>query len=102
MIQLIEDKRQEIERLCIKYSVARLDLFGSAASKPASCEAADVDLLVQFLPSVDARLFDMYFGFLEDLEALFGRSVDLVVDRAIRNPYFRKAVDESRRLLYAA
>ena len=41
-------------------------------------------------------------AFLEGLEELFGRPVDLVVDTAIRNPYFRRAVEQTRSPLYAA
>jgi predicted nucleotidyltransferase len=39
---------------------------------------------------------------LEALESLFGRSIDLVVDSAIRNPYFRRSVDQTKASLYAA
>ena len=44
---------------------------------------------------------DAYFGLLEGLEMLFGGPVDLIVDSAIRNPYFRQRVEESRTQLYA-
>lgn len=43
---------------------------------------------------------DCYFGLLEDLEQLFRRPIDLVEQSAIRNPYFRRAVEETRQLLY--
>jgi predicted nucleotidyltransferase len=41
-------------------------------------------------------------GFKEALEQLFGRSVDLVVPSAIRNPYFLESVERGKALLYAA
>jgi hypothetical protein len=43
-----------------------------------------------------------YFGLLEELEQLFGRSVDLIVDSAIRNPYFRQSIQRKKALLYGA
>jgi predicted nucleotidyltransferase len=47
--------------------------------------------------------FHQYFDFHAALERLFGRSVDLVEQSAIRNPYFRQAVDHGQRvLLYVA
>jgi len=46
--------------------------------------------------------FQQYFGLLEDLENLLGREVELVSDRAIRNPYFRQEVDETKQPLYVA
>jgi predicted nucleotidyltransferase len=36
------------------------------------------------------------------LEALTGQPVDLVVASAIKNPYFRQAVERTKTLLYAA
>lgn len=49
-----------------------------------------------------ARLFDRYFGLKEDLEALFGREVDLLMEGAMKNPHLIKSVSESRLPLYAA
>jgi len=37
-----------------------------------------------------------------ELQDLFGRDVDLVEARTIRNPYFQQAVDRERVELYAA
>jgi len=38
----------------------------------------------------------------EALQKLFGREVDLVMPGAIRNPYFLEAVNQQRKVLYAA
>jgi hypothetical protein len=38
---------------------------------------------------------------MEELQKIFGRPVDLVELRAIRNPYFLQAVEQTRTLLYA-
>jgi hypothetical protein len=35
------------------------------------------------------------------LAALFSRSVDLVMPKAVRNPYIRSAIDRDRQLVYA-
>jgi len=40
-----------------------------------------------------------FCSFADELEALFGRPVDLLTESMIHNPYFRKDVDASRRLL---
>jgi hypothetical protein len=57
---------------------------------------------VEFGPLPLGGYADAYFGLLESLEELFGRPVDLVVPSAIRNPYFLKAIEGTRTLLYAA
>jgi hypothetical protein len=54
------------------------------------------------LANFEGHHADAYFGLRESLEALFGRSVDLVMTRAIRHPYFLEAIEPTRTLLYAA
>ena len=102
MIQLIEDNRAALEQLCVKYKVARLEVFGSAADGTFDPATSDLDFLVEF--TVDDRIsaFDQYFGLLETLQSLFDRNVDLIEDGAARNPYFIRAVNESRVAVYAA
>lgn len=78
----------------------RLEIFGSAAESASLSDVGDLDFLVQFGPLPPGRRADAYFELREALADLLGRDVDLVVDRAIRTPYFRRAVDESRRPVY--
>ena len=87
--------------LCRRYGVRRLELFGSASTGAFDPQRSDIDLLVEF--DDDTRhLFDRYFGLKESLEALCGRSVDLVTVGALRNPHFIAAVNKTRQLVYAA
>jgi predicted nucleotidyltransferase len=102
VIHLIEENRQALERLCVRYHVARLELFGSAATGLFDHQTSDLDFLVEFLPLGPGRYADAYFALLESLETLFGRPVDLVVARAIRNRYLLQSIDETRTVLYAA
>lgn len=103
MLPFTAQQQAAIHRLCVKHRVARLEVFGSATRAgdfdPA---ASDLDFLVDFLPLPEADYADAYFGLKEDLAALFGREVDLVMTQAIRNPYFREAVDRDRAQVYAA
>ena len=102
MVGLIEQHRPQLLELCRKYDVHRLDVFGSAVREDFDPDQSDLDFLVQFNNFTIHNAADRYFDFLFDLEALFGRKVDLISDLAIRNPYFRKAVDAERTNLYAA
>jgi uncharacterized protein len=100
MIPLIEEKREEIEGLCARCGVRRLELFGSAAGDDFDPERSDLDFLVEFQDLPLDRYADSYFGLLFALEDLFGRPVDLVMASAIRNPYFLAEIEESRTVLY--
>ena len=93
----------EVARLCERYGVERLDLFGSAAGEGFDPEKSDLDFVVSFERREPPDLFRRYFGLEEDLEALFGRGVDLVMEGALRKSRrFAANVEGSRVPLYGA
>ncbi len=95
----IDENRAAIAGLCRRFAVERLEIFGSAAGIDFDPQRSDLDFLVSFRP--DATNLENYLALAEGLENLLGRKVDLVIERAIRNPYFRRAVAASRQLVYA-
>jgi uncharacterized protein len=97
----VEVDRVELERIARARNVLRLKAFGSALSDDFDPGRSDVDLFVEFTGS-SADPFDDYFGLKEDLEALFGREVDLVMTQAVRNPHFRDRAEGTAEDLYAA
>ena len=99
---VLGERLNDLELLCSRRHVRRLDLFGSVLGDRFDPERSDLDFLVTFdnLPPGDHA--DAYFGPMEDLERVLGRPVDLVEQRAIRNPYFRRAVERDRVTLYEA
>ena len=101
MIAEILSHREELDELCRRFHVRRLDLFGSAAGDDFDAERSDLDFLVEFEPPPGCYA-DAFFGLKESLEQLFGRPVDLVAAASIRNPYFRESVQGSKVPLYAA
>ena len=102
MIPQVEQRRADLEVLCRRFQVRRLELFGSAATGAFRSEDSDLDFLVEFALPDGGGYADRFFGLLESLEQLFGRPVDLVVGSAIKNPFFRESVERSKALLYAA
>ena len=102
MIQEIRQHKYELEELCLRDGVLRLGLFGSAASAEEYDEESDLDFVVEFEAEDFGAYADAYFSLLESLEQLFGRSVDLVIGSAIRNPYFLAEVEKTRVPIYEA
>jgi uncharacterized protein len=102
MVSSIAEHRADIAELCRRHHVSRLELFGSAAGNEFDPHRSDLDFLVEFEPLADGEHADAYFGLRESLESLLSRPVDLVMTRAIRNPYFLEAIKPTRTLLYAA
>jgi hypothetical protein len=100
VIALIEQKRDALAGLCRQFRVERLEIFGSAAKGTFQPDSSDVDFLVTFTDAQPGTYADRYLGLLLALEQLFQREIDLVTERSIRNPYFRKAVEATRQLVY--
>ena len=102
MVDLLANKQQEITELCARYGVARLYVFGSALRDDFQVDTSDLDLLVEFGPLEPYARVDAYFNLLDELRALFGREIDLVMVGAVKNPYIARDIEHTRRLLYAA
>lgn len=86
--------------LAARHQVARLELFGSVAR--GTPRPGDHDFLVVFKPLDPLEHGRMYFGLLESLEQALGQDVDLVELSAVTNPYFLKAVESERQLIYSS
>lgn len=95
----IEVCDQPLAELCRRYSVARLDLFGSSASGDHRPDS-DVDLLVEFLPGTRVGFLHLA-GLQLDLQELLGRKVDLVPRGGLK-PALRDEVLREARALFAA
>jgi predicted nucleotidyltransferase len=102
MHPLIEARRTEIQGLCRRLGIRRLDIFGSATSEAFDLDSSDVDVLVEFDDRAEFDYYSTYFALKEGLERLLGRAVDVVSVTSIRNPYFHDQVMRTRQPLYAA
>ena len=96
MLQIPNDK---IANFCQRWRVAELALFGSVLREDFGPDS-DVDVLISFTKAARWSLFD-WVDMIEELEAIFGREVDLVGKEAIRNPFRRHAILSDREIIYA-
>lgn len=94
------EHHDDIVALCRGYGVERLEVFGSAADGRFDPNRSDFDFIVRMAPRPQASLARRFLGFIDGLEALLGRRVDVLADGPIDNPYLRQAVDASRRTLH--
>lgn len=101
MHPLIETNRDTIESLCRLHGVRRLEVFGSILRHDFDNDLSDVDVLVEFEPQA-ANSFSNFLDLKESLAAIFGRSVDLLELRAIRNKRLRYYIEKSKSPVYVA
>jgi len=89
---------QKLNELCNRWQVAELSLFGSSVRDDFGPDS-DVDLLVSFDADAPWSLWDV-LRMRDELQQVFGREVDLVERDAIRNPFRRRRILESREIIY--
>ena len=102
-MHLIERNLQDILKLCKKYRVKRLYVFGSILTDRFN-ENSDIDFSVDFdRESINADNLDwadLFFGFMEGLQNILKRKVDIVFEDFINNKYFRNELDRTKQIIY--
>ena len=99
LLPLLIDRLEPLRHLCNRYGVDQLEVFGSAAKGLFDPASSDLDFIVQMTGQRGPGYARRFCSFADELEALFGRPVDLVTEPIIHNPNLRQDVDASRRLL---
>lgn len=95
----IDKYSKDIHQLCLLHKVKSLYAFGSVLSDKFN-DTSDVDFIVDF-EGVDLKNYaDNYFDFKFSLESILKKPVDLIEEKAIKNPYFKKVVNSQRKLVY--
>jgi predicted nucleotidyltransferase len=102
MHPLIERNRPQIAKLCQRYGVRRLEVFGSLLRDDFDTVSSDVDLTVEFEPAIPGQGLQQYFGFKHELEHLFARPVDLLELTAMENTRLKRLIERTRIAVYAA
>ncbi len=90
---------EKVAKLCRRYHVRRMYLFGSALREDFGPES-DLDVLVEFEPEAEIGL--MRFSRMQrELESILQRPVDLVPRDGLR-PWIREVVLDNAEVVYAA
>jgi predicted nucleotidyltransferase len=93
----------EIEDFSKRWNVAAFAVFGSVLREDFN-ENSDVDVLLTPGPEARWSALDLV-GMQFELEAVFGRSVDVLTSRGVamsRNKWLRDEITRTARVLYAA
>ncbi|MGB0879023.1 MAG: nucleotidyltransferase family protein [Polaribacter sp.] len=98
-MNIIKKNSNKLNKLCKKYKVLKLYVFGSI-TKGNFTDKSDIDFLVSFKKMDLYNYADNYFDFVFSLEDLFKRNIDLLEEKALKNPYLIKSIDNSKELVY--
>ena len=100
MSSVLEKNKRKLAELCRRFGVRRLEVFGSAVREDFDPAKSDFDFIVSFADKTPGTYADRYFDFAAAIEKLLGRRIDLLTERSIRNPYFRREVEAARQIVY--
>src|SRR6266478_8654942 len=98
MISVLDKTKDRLAGECRRFRVRRLEVFGSAARSDFDPAKSDFDFVVTFADKTPGTYADRYFDFAAAVERLLGRRIDLLTERSIRNPFFRREVEAAREL----
>jgi predicted nucleotidyltransferase len=96
----IDISENRLDELCRKWKVKELSFLGSVLRDDFGPDS-DIDVLVTFQPDAPWSLWDL-MEMKEDLEVLFGRTIDLVEKEALRNPWRKREILNTYKVVYAA
>ena len=102
MITTVENKMDEIKKLCQKMQVQSLYLFGSGTNEKNFTKKSDLDFLFQFKKDkhgYPVSKYD-YFDLLFELERITGKKIDLVAEEKIKNKFFLQRVNQEKIKIY--
>ncbi len=102
MQKIVENKKNDLKKICSSLGVKRLFVFGSAVTDEFN-EDSDIDILISFDENLTFEQYaDNYFELNYKLRELFNRPVDIVTERTLSNPYFIEGINETKKLIYEA
>lgn len=89
-----------LQNLCQQNKVRSLYVFGSVLTDKFN-DKSDIDLIVDIDTNDPFEYADNYFNLKFALQDLFKRPIDLLENKAIKNPIIRENIDRSKHLVYA-
>jgi len=95
----LKDHIEQIKQLCNAHNVKSLFAFGSVVSDKLKPES-DIDLIVDIDNEDPIDYSDNYFALKFQLEDMFNRPIDLLEAKALKSPFLKKQIDNTKVLVY--
>ena len=93
-MNIITKNRSIISKICESHKVRTLFVFGSVLTERFS-KNSDIDFLVDFQDVDLYNYANNYFELKTALEKTLKHEVDLLEEKAIKNPYLRNSIDST-------
>ena len=80
--------------------VKKLYVFGSALTPRFNEQTSDIDILIETEDLAPEEKGERLITLLDNLERLFNRKVDLLTENSLKNPFLKKEIDQTKKLVY--
>jgi predicted nucleotidyltransferase len=97
---LIRDRYTDFVELCRTHKVDKIYAFGSSITDHFDPQTSDIDVIVKIDIEDPADRGEALLSLWDKLEILFHRKVDLLTEDSIRNPYLKRNIDQTKKLIY--
>lgn len=97
---LLKNKSRDFKESCKAHKVDKLYAFGSSITPHFNPSNSDIDLLVDLNIKDPIEYGETLLSFWDDLETIFERRVDLLTEDSINNPYLRKSIEATKKIIY--
>jgi predicted nucleotidyltransferase len=96
----LDEYKSRLTEFCRQNRVKTLYAFGSVLTSNFNGES-DIDMVVDIDASDPLVYGDSYFNLKFALQDLLKHPIDLLEEKAVRNPFLREHIDNSKQLIYA-
>lgn len=98
-MQYVQPYMEQIRQICSTNGVKTLFAFGSVTRNELKADS-DIDLVVELEDTDPLSYSDHYFNLKFALQDLLQRPIDLLEQKAIKNPYLKEQIEKTRVLVY--
>lgn len=97
----IKEYENRLTDLCNNNEVVnKLYFFGSALTSRFDPGTSDIDILIETASLSPEERGERLLTLWDNLEMLFNRKVDLLTTDSLRNPFLKKEVEQTKKLIY--
>ena len=93
--------KAKLSAVCVNNgAIKKLYLFGSALTPQFDEGVSDIDVLVETTDIQPEEKGEKLMMLWDNLEALFNRKIDLLTENSLKNPFLKKEIEQTRKLIY--
>lgn len=100
LLTLLKENHADFVELCRAHKVDKMYAFGSSISDYFNPQTSDIDIVVKVDIDDPVDRGEALLALWDSLELLFKRKIDLLTDDSIRNPYLKKSIEQTKKLIY--